>query len=110
MKHLFAVFVMVSLFICTSVFPTAAQDNPDAPVPCDADQVKQVLDLALPFGDQMNTVSLGNYPQTLDGDISKMLDWGDCSDPKRLDTKVPMLILTSVLAAGPTNLPQIRQG
>jgi len=33
-----------------------------------------------------------------------------CSDPKRLDTKVPMLILTSVLAAGPTNLPQIRQG
>ena len=77
MKDLFAGFVTMSLLFYSSVFTTVAQDNPEEPVPCDVDQVNKVLDLALPFGDQMNTVSLGDYPQTLDGDISKMLDWSD---------------------------------
>lgn len=77
MKALFAAFVMASLLLSTFVFPTDAQDNPDAPVPCTADQVQQVLDLALPFGDQLNTTIAGNYPQTLDGDTELMLAWGD---------------------------------
>lgn len=77
MKHLFVVFVMVSLLICTSVFPTAAQDNPAAPVPCDADQVKQVTDTALHWGDQMNAVAQGDFDKTLDGDTEKMLAWGE---------------------------------
>jgi hypothetical protein len=34
----------------------------------------------------------------------------ECSDPKKLDTKVPVLILTTVLAVEPTNLPRIQPG
>ncbi len=77
MKHLVAVFVMVCLFVGASVLPTAAQDESANPIPCTAEEVKQVADLALPFGDQLNTVASGDYSQTLDGDISKMLDWSD---------------------------------
>jgi hypothetical protein len=33
----------------------------------------------------------------------------NCSDPKKLDTKVPVLILALVLAAASTSLPQIQQ-
>ena len=33
-----------------------------------------------------------------------------CSDPQKLDTKVPTLILTGVLAGAPTNFPRIRPG
>jgi hypothetical protein len=33
-----------------------------------------------------------------------------CSDPKKLDTKVPVLILARVLAVEPANLPRIGQG
>lgn len=77
MKHFVAMFVMMCLFVGVTVFPVMAQEAPAAPVPCIADQVKQVVDLALPFGDQMNTVASGDYPQTLDGDTRKMLDWGD---------------------------------
>jgi hypothetical protein len=77
MKHYIAVFVMVCLLVCVSVFPSVAQDDIFVPEPCTADEVTQVTDLALPFGDQMNTVASGNYPQTLDGDTTKMLDWGD---------------------------------
>ena len=77
MKRLVAMFVIVCLLAGMSVLPTAAQDESADPVPCTADEVKQVADLALPFGDQLNTVASGNYDQTLDGDISKMLDWGD---------------------------------
>ena len=32
-----------------------------------------------------------------------------CSDPKKLDTKEPVLILALVLAAASTSLPQIQQ-
>lgn len=77
MKRLVAVSIVVCLLVCAAVLSAAAQDAPTAPVPCNADQVKQVLDLALPFGDQLNTVAAGNYPQTLDGNTTKMLDWGD---------------------------------
>jgi hypothetical protein len=77
MKLLVAMFVMMCLFVGVAVFPVMAQDAPAAPVLCTADQVKQVVDLALPFGDQMNTVASGNYPQTLEGDTTKMLDWSD---------------------------------
>ncbi len=68
---------MLCLFACTAVFPAAAQDAPAAPVPCSADEVKQVADLGLPFGDQLNTVSQKAYDKTLDGDTTSMLDWGD---------------------------------
>ncbi len=30
----------------------------------------------------------------------------NCSDPQKLDTKVPVLILTRVLAGEPTSLPR----
>lgn len=74
MRHLIVVFVMVCLLICASVFPAVAQN---APVPCNADEIKQVTDTALQWGDQMNTVAQKTYDKTLDGDTAKMLDWGD---------------------------------
>jgi hypothetical protein len=77
MKQHIAVFVMVCLLVCVSVFPSVAQDATVAPDPCNADQVKQVTDTALQWGDQMNTVSQKAYDKTLDGDTQKMLDWGD---------------------------------
>ncbi len=77
MKRLFVIFVMVGLLACVSVFPSFAQDAAAAPVPCDTDQVKQVTDTALQWGDQMNTTSQKAYDKTVDGDIEKMLDWGD---------------------------------
>ena len=77
MKHHIALLVMVCLLVSTAVFPAAAQDAPAAPVPCDADQVKQVADTALQWGDQMNAVAQRAFDQTLDGDTEKMLAWGD---------------------------------
>jgi len=76
-KRRIALFSMLCLFVCTAVFPAAAQDTQAAPVPCTADEVKQVADVGLPFGDQLNTVSLKAYDKTLDGDTANMLDWGD---------------------------------
>jgi hypothetical protein len=63
---------MVCLLGWTAVLPAAAQD---APVPCTADEAKQVSELGLHFGDQMNTVSLATFDKTLDGDTAKMLGW-----------------------------------
>ena len=43
-------------------------------------------------------------------DMKKLLElWKQCSDPKKLDTKVPVLILASVLVVASTSLPQIQQ-
>ena len=77
MKHLIAVFGMVCLLVSASVLPAAAQDAPAAPVPCNADQVKQLSDTALHWGDQMNTVWQTTYDKTLEGDTANLLDWGD---------------------------------
>ena len=77
MKYRTAVLVMVCLLVSVAVFPAAAQDAPVAPVPCNADQVKQLSDTALHWGDQMNTVWQTTYDQTLDGDTANLLDWGD---------------------------------
>lgn len=75
MKQLVVVFAMMCLVVGAAVLPAAAQDSPDAPAPCSADEVKQVADLGLHFGDQMNTVSLATFDKTLDGDIAKMMGW-----------------------------------
>jgi hypothetical protein len=78
MKHLIAVLSIVCLLVSASVLPAAAaQDAPAAPVPCNPDQVKQVTDIALHWGDQMNTVWQATYDKTLDGDTASLLDWGD---------------------------------
>ena len=77
MKHHIAVFVMVCLLVGLSVFPAAAQDEVFIPEPCTADEVTQLTDTALQWGDQMNTISQKAYDQTADGNIEKLLDWGD---------------------------------
>jgi len=50
--------------------------------------------------------------QTAFGEVKEFVDVGIriCSDPQKLDTKVPSLILTRVLAGAPTSLPRIQRG
>ena len=77
MRHLIVVFVMVCLLVCASVFPAVAQNAPVAPVPCNADEIKQLADTSSHWGDQMNTVWQTTYDKTLEGDTANLLDWGD---------------------------------
>lgn len=44
------------------------------------------------------------------GGVGKSTSATNCSDPQKLDTKVPALILTRVLAGAPTSLPRIQPG
>jgi hypothetical protein len=75
MKRRIALVLLLCLLIRTTVFPAAAQDAPPSRPPCTADEVKQIADTALSFGDQLNAVSTKTYDQTLDGDTAKLLEW-----------------------------------
>ena len=75
MKRRIALVLLLCLLICTTVFPAVAQDAPPSRPPCTADEVKQIADTAVAFGDRLNTVSTKTYDQTLDGDTAKLLDW-----------------------------------
>ena len=66
----------------------------------------------------VNTKQLASTLQMSEIELSHLLNQSvplsqvdsKCSDPKKLDTKVPLLILASVLAVEPANSAQIRQG
>ena len=75
MRLRIALFLMMCLLVWVTVLPAAAQDAPPSRPPCTADEVKQIADSALAFGDQLNAVSNKSYDQTLDGDTTKLLDW-----------------------------------
>ena len=75
MKRRMTLFLLLSLLICATVFPAAAQDEFPPPPPCTADEIAQAADLALRWGDRMNTFWTKTYAETLDGHTEKMLDW-----------------------------------
>lgn len=75
MNRRIAFAALLCLLVGTIVFPAAAQDAPPSRPPCTADEVKQIADIAVAFGDQLNTTLNKDYDQTLDGDTAKLLDW-----------------------------------
>ena len=54
MKRRMTLYLLVCLLICVTVLPAAAQDEFPPPPPCSADEVAQVVDLAVRWGDRMN--------------------------------------------------------
>lgn len=77
MKYHIAVFVLAYLLVTVSVFPSVAQDDMFAPEQCNEDEVQQVTDTALEWGDQMNAVAQTAFEDTLEGNVEKMLNWGE---------------------------------
>lgn len=75
MKLRIILFSMMCLLVWATVIPAAAQDAPPSRPPCTADEVKQIADTAVAFGDQLNTILNKTYDETLDGDTAKLLDW-----------------------------------
>ncbi len=75
MKRRTTLFLLLSLLICATVYPAAAQDQFRPPPPCTADEVAQVADLAFRWGDRMNTFWTKTYDATPAGSTERMLDW-----------------------------------
>lgn len=75
MKLRITLFLMICLLVFATVIPAAAQDVPPSRPPCTADEVTLIADIAVAFGDQLNTILNKDYDQTLDGDTAKLLDW-----------------------------------